>query len=194
MSMLVEAKWIMVSSVLIADSRMQWQTLTTGITAKPPAGTKRKTSIVPEVGVEIVVEEVVVEHQTTDIAENAEEAIAAIEMVNVATMATAGIVRTDTEVIAGNGEATVDVEVIVAAIGLVVTVVGPALTEVVCLPVIASSGVVAVVTVVELPHHAEEIAAILHVPTATTKAAINNETFLSHTKNQEEALFENEYF
>jgi hypothetical protein len=115
-------------------------------------------------------------------------------MVNVTTMATAGIVRTDTEVIAGNGEATVDVEVIVAAIGLVVTVVGPALTEVVCLPAIASSGVVAVVTVVELPHPAEEIAAILLVPTATTRAAINNDSFLIHTMNEEEALFENDYF
>ena len=117
----------------------------------------------------------------------------AIEMVNAATMVTAGIVRTtDTEAIAENEEATVDVEVIVVAIGLVVTVVDPVQTEVVCLPVIASTGEAAVVTVVELLHPAVVAAAILPVPTATTKAAINNESFLSHTIKQKEALFENE--
>lgn len=188
------ARSTMVSSVLIVDNRMLWQTLMIGTMAKPLPETKPKISIVPEVIVEIVAEAVAEEHPITDIAENGEEAIVATEMVNEATMATVVIARTTvTEATEENEEATVDVEVIVAATGLAVTVVDPAQTEVVCLPVIASSGVVAAVTVVELPHPVEVTAAMLPVLTDTIKAAISNESFLSHTpEKHEEALFENE--
>ena len=77
-SMLVVARWTMVSSVLIVDSRMQWLTLTIGIMVKPLAETKQKILIVPEVGAEIVAEEVAEEHLPTVIAESAEVTFPAI--------------------------------------------------------------------------------------------------------------------